>query len=112
MVTYRSEAENWTDFQWLIMGTVMLNNTERQVLVALFRLGRSNRHATAIRLANAAGFTPDETRALLASLETKGLADAERVRLTLNGLVVATSLAVGSQAGARRSTRLLVRDAA
>ncbi len=75
----------------------MLNNTERQVLVALFRMGRSNRHATAIRLANAAGMTPDEARAALVALDAQGLAHAERVRLTLNGLVVATSLSASVQ---------------
>ena len=90
----------------------MLNNTERQVLVALLRMGRSNRHATAIRLANAAGLAPEEARSVLAALDGKGFADTERVRLTLNGLVVAASLGAVAQAGARRSAGPTVRDAA
>lgn len=94
----------------------MLNNTERQVLVALFRMGRNNRHATAIRLANAVGLAPEEARQTLASLEAKGFADAERVRLSLNGLVVAASLSassgVGAGAGAQRTARSVVKRAA
>lgn len=90
----------------------MLNNTERQVLVALFRMARHNRHATAIRLAHAVGIAPDESRALLGALEQKGFVDAERVRLTLNGLVVATSLSASWQVRAGRPARSVVRRAA
>jgi hypothetical protein len=83
----------------------MLNNTERHVLVALFRMARHNRHATAIRLANAVGITPLEGREVLAALEAKGLVDAERVRVTLNGLVVATSLAASVRVAGQRTGR-------
>jgi predicted ArsR family transcriptional regulator len=90
----------------------MLNNTERQVLVALFRMARNNRHATAIRLANAVGLAPDEVRSALAALEAKGFADAERVRLSLNGLVVATSLSTSAEVRRVRSARSVVGRAA
>ena len=90
----------------------MLNSTERHVLVALVRLARSNRHATAIRVATALRLHPEEVRTALASLETKGLADAERVRLSLNGLAVAMGIGSCDEVRARRPRRRALRAAA
>ncbi len=89
----------------------MLNNTERLALVALVRMARNNRHATAIRLASAIGVTPAEAREALTSLDAKGFADAERVRLSLNGLVVAMSLGSCASVGAPRTKAKALRAA-
>ncbi len=85
----------------------MLNDTERHVLVALVRLARHNRHATTIRVATAIGAPPDDVRDALRTLDARGLVDAERVRLSLNGLAVGMSLGVSSQVGARPRRRAM-----
>jgi Mn-dependent DtxR family transcriptional regulator len=89
----------------------MLNSTERLVLVALFRLARHNRHATAIRLATALGVDVPAVRDALAALDQRGLVDGERVRLSLNGLVVATSLSASVVVREKRTRRTLRRAA-
>lgn len=83
----------------------MLNSTERLVLVALVRLARNNRHATAIRVATALGAHPDDVRAALQTLDAKGLVDAERVRVTLNGLALSMALGPCEEVRVRRTRR-------
>lgn len=85
----------------------MLNDTERHVLAALVRLARHNRHATAIRVAAAIGATPTEVREVLATLDAKGFVDAERVRLSLNGLAVAMGLGSCAEVRARPRRRVV-----
>ena len=64
----------------------------RSVLVALFDLARANLPATVDRLGGRVGLPDDLTRRALAHLETDGLADATRVRLSMLGLALATRL--------------------
>jgi Mn-dependent DtxR family transcriptional regulator len=90
----------------------MLNSTERDVLVALVRLARSNRHATAIRVATAIGAHPESVREALRTLDGKGLVDAERVRVTLNGLALSMALASSVEVRSRRTRRPAVKTAA
>ena len=70
-------------------------STMVSVLVALFDLARANRHANVLRVAGRLGLTEAQTRAALRALEERGLADAQRVRLSLLGLALASQAAQG-----------------
>ncbi len=65
-------------------------------LDVLFRLGSETTPATAIRIAERAGCTPDVVRQHLLTLASRGLVDAERCRLTFSGLALAASRAQGA----------------
>ena len=74
----------------------VLTNTQREVLIALFRLSRDTLHISARTLADEVSCTPTQTGAALVSLEAMGVVDATRARLTMKGLVLATQLGAGS----------------
>lgn len=93
-------AGNWTDTQLLLKGAVM-NLTHHAVLHALFEMAKSDRHATVIRLGRAVDLPRDVVLSTLGELDRAGLVDAERVRLSMPGLVLAASI------GAPRSLRTL-----
>lgn len=69
-----------------------MNATHHAVLFALFDLARTDRHATVLRVARATSLGKDEVLAALGALDQAGLADAERVRLTMPGLTLAAML--------------------
>jgi len=103
-------AGNWTDLQALIKHAVM-NATHHAVLFALFDLAKYDRHATIGRLVEHPavmdlGLDRAAVLRALAALDKAGLADHERVRLTMNGLPLALVL------GAPKSRRNTVRRAA
>ncbi len=54
-------------------------------------MASEDRHADVALVADAIGLSCTETNSLLQELETAGLVDAERVRLTLGGLTIAVS---------------------
>ncbi len=62
------------------------------VLVRLYLDSQATRRPTQSSLAKALGLPPATLRVALAELAQAGWVDAERVRLTLQGLVLATSL--------------------
>ncbi|NUP04919.1 MAG: hypothetical protein HOW73_02540 [Polyangiaceae bacterium] len=63
-----------------------MNATHHAVLHALFTLAQNDQHATVLRVAKFTGLSRDEVDAALAALDRAGLADRERVRLTMQGL--------------------------
>ena len=86
----------------------MLNQTKQAVLEVLFALARGDRPADLRVVAyelTQRGFHVScaETDALLVQLQHAGLVDAERVRLTMSGLVVAASCRA-RRANQRKST--------
>ena len=64
----------------------------RAVLFALFHLGRRNLPASVAAACRLTALRPKAVQDALLRLDRAGLVDAERVRLTLPGLAVATSL--------------------
>lgn len=70
-----------------------LTPTSLLTLNVLFRLASETTPASAVRIAERAGCTPDVVRAELRTLEAQGLVDAERCRLTFAGLALAASRA-------------------
>lgn len=83
------------------MKNAILSSTTLLTLDVLFRLASETTPATAIRIAERAGCTPDVVRAELLTLASRGLVDAERCRLTFPGLALAASRAQGAQAAPR-----------
>ena len=70
----------------------MPNRTQLRALLVLYRLARDDRPAELHALAAALGLRCAPTDGLLRELERMGLADADRVRLTLSGLALAVAL--------------------
>ena len=97
-------AGNWTDLQVLIRSAGMNNTAQHAVLFALFQLAKSDRPATVIRLVAETGHGRPVVEATLRSLDRAGLADAERVRLTMQGLATAAILGAPARA---QNARLL-----
>ena len=69
-------------------------------LHAVFELSRANLHIDAGSIGRAVGLSATQAAEALLALESKGLVDASRARLTMKGLVVAVS-GGGGLAGAR-----------
>lgn len=67
--------------------------SDSQVLVQLFIQSRDNQRPSTRSLALALGRSRGEMAEALLRLETRGLVDAGRVRLTLSGLVAGNALA-------------------
>jgi Mn-dependent DtxR family transcriptional regulator len=83
----------------------MSENTEKlgwELLQALYELGRADQHATPQRLGSWLGVRAPDVQDLLGRLDAEGLVDAERCRLTMQGLVLAVSMH-----GAQKLARLL-----
>lgn len=99
-------AGNWTDLQVLIKHAVM-NATHHAVLFALFDLAKGDRHATILRLVEHTGLDRATVVSALVTLDRAGLADHERVRLTMAGLTMA--MVVGAP---KRSSKPVSRKAA
>ncbi len=102
-------AGNWTESQLLIRDAGM-NSIHHAVLHALFTLASSDRHATVLRVVEEAGrYLPvvdrDQVVAALVALDRAGLADHERVRLTMRGLGVAVFMGAPKAAAKRRSIK-------
>lgn len=70
----------------------MMNQTHRAVLQILFSMATADRHADLALVAEELGQSCSETARILDELDAAGLANAETVRLTMSGLVLATSL--------------------
>lgn len=70
-----------------------LETSEILVLTALFRLAREDRAATVIRLSGETGLGRDALLPCLDRLHAAGLADRDRLRLTLPGLAAAVAYA-------------------
>ena len=70
----------------------MNNNATHAVLFALYDLARQDRAATFIRIAAATGLQRSEVEAALLALDRAGLAHADRVRLSMQGLAAAVVL--------------------
>lgn len=64
----------------------------RRLLEALWRRGQQNEIVDIFTLADDVAVGPGEVLVALAALGRAGLVDARRVRLTLEGLAVATAL--------------------
>lgn len=69
-----------------------MNDTAHAVLFALLDLAKSDRAATVLRLVDATGFERSVVETTLAALDRAGLADASRVRLSMQGLAAAAML--------------------
>jgi Mn-dependent DtxR family transcriptional regulator len=69
----------------------MTNTTQRKALHVLYNLARNDEQADLAHLAERLSVSCVEADRALAALEQAGLVDAERVRLTLAGLVIAVS---------------------
>ncbi len=65
----------------------------QNVLVTLFRQAQIDQSASCVSVGLALGVPLTDVLRALVELEKAGLIDAERVRLTMRGLAVATSLA-------------------
>lgn len=86
----------------------MLEHTQLAALQVLYQLARSDRPANSRILSDRLGISRLEAVRLLDELETLGLVDSERVRLSLSGLTIAVSCPVVPRLGAcsrRRSIR-------
>jgi Mn-dependent DtxR family transcriptional regulator len=70
-----------------------LSHDHLRTLDALFHLATGDVPATALRLAEQLGASPTQTRAMLGALAQRGLADADRCRLTFAGLAIAAGRA-------------------
>ena len=70
----------------------MNNTATHAVLFALYEMARKDRAATLIRLAAATGLDRSEVERSLAALDEAGLAHADRVRLSMQGLATAVLL--------------------
>jgi len=81
----------------------LMKNTTLLTLDVLFRLASETTPATAIRIAERAGCSPDVVRAELLTLDRHGLVDAARCRLTFAGLALAASRAQRAQSAPRLS---------
>ena len=74
---------------------VMTNDLMLATVRCLFDMAREDRPAELGRLASRLALSCRQTDAILHELERAGLADAERVRLTMPGLAVAVALPEG-----------------
>lgn len=74
-----------------------MTQTLSSVLHALYVLASQDHHATILRVAKKTGLTRAEVETALAALDRAGLADADRVRLTLPGLAYAASAGVSER---------------
>ena len=77
----------------------MMTRSHLTLLRTLYTMGREDIAPDLMLIARELGVSCAETDRLLVDLETAGLVDADRVRLTLSGLAVAVS---ARGAGARR----------
>jgi DNA-binding IclR family transcriptional regulator len=69
----------------------MTHPTKLEALQVLFRLARDGRAAQLRLVAHELGSSCAQADRLLAELGRRGLVDAERIRLTMAGLVLAAS---------------------
>ena len=68
-----------------------MTGNESKALLVLYNLAREDEHADLALIAERLGISCVQADEVLGSLERRGLVDAERVRLTMSGLVVAVS---------------------
>jgi len=68
-----------------------MSREHHAVLRILFEMASEDRHADLVLIADELRLSCAEVDMLLADLEGAGLVDAERVRLTMTGLVLAVS---------------------
>ena len=68
-----------------------MKQSHRKALHVLYNLAQNDEHADVVGLARRLGVSCVSADAILAALEAEGLVDADRVRLTMAGLVVAVS---------------------
>lgn len=88
---------------------LMMTGNESKALLVLYNLARQDEHADLAIVAERLGLSCVQADEALVSLERRGLVDADRVRLTMTGLVVAVSADARKKprptvAGRRRST--------
>jgi hypothetical protein len=70
----------------------MNNTATHAVLFALYDMARKDRAATLIRIVAATGLERSEAERALLALDRAGLAHADRVRLSMQGLAAAVVL--------------------
>lgn len=70
----------------------MNNTAQHAVLFALWEMARKDRAATVLRLVSATNLERSVVEASLAALDRAGLAHADRVRLSMQGLAAAVML--------------------
>jgi Mn-dependent DtxR family transcriptional regulator len=68
-----------------------------RLLTQLFRRGQTNESISVINLAEACGASPHEALKALSALDSAGLCDARRLRLTLSGLALAAAFSEPSR---------------
>lgn len=68
-----------------------MTNTESKALLVLYNLARHDLHADLALVAEHLGVSCVAADEILSVLERAGLVDADRVRLTMSGLVLAVS---------------------
>jgi hypothetical protein len=85
----------------------MNNTAQHAVLFALFQLAQKDRPATVVGLVRQTGLGRAVVEASLRALDRAGLANEERVRLTMQGLAAAALLG----APRRRENRFVARAA-
>jgi len=80
---------------------------ESKALLVLFNLARNDEHADLALVAERLGLSCVDADRVLASLDRQGMVDADRVRLTMSGLVVAVSADARTKPrpGSQRGTR-------
>jgi Mn-dependent DtxR family transcriptional regulator len=83
----------------------MMNPTHSAALKLLYTLAAEDRHANLALVASELNLSCVEADRLLAELDSAGLVDAERVRLTMAGLVVAVSAKRSARRSQPRSPR-------
>ena len=69
----------------------MARKDAQETLYAVFELSRANLPIDASSLGRAVGLSASQAAEALLELESRGLVDASRARLTMKGLVVAVS---------------------
>jgi DNA-binding IclR family transcriptional regulator len=83
----------------------MNNTAQHAVLFALFQLAKNDRPATVVGLVHETGLGRAVVEASLHALDRAGLANQERVRLTMQGLAAASILGAPRRAANRYLTQ-------
>lgn len=84
-------VRNWTVVQYIVHRALMITQTQRIVLRALFELANADQPADLASVTELVALDAAETVAILGMLERSGLADARRFRLTMGGLALAVN---------------------
>ncbi len=89
----------------------MLHHTLNRILHVILDMGKRDERPELTTLAARIGASCTTTLDALSALDRMGLVDADRVRLTMAGLVLAASSSAKADAAPRRSVRMRRRAA-